>query len=290
MNVERLRSFMFLPAYNNKFIEKAVAGVADAIILDLEDSVPSAKRPEARQNIIDSCKNGKFKEKPTFVRVNEINTKDFVDDISAVIMPEIAGIMPSKVETADDIIYVDKLITFMEIKNDIPVGTIKLAPLIETTKAIENISEIAKASKRLVALCFGGEDYLNDLGSIYIYREEAFVVPRALIINAARSNHLFPIDTPYIDVHDTEGFRKRAEQAFKNGFAGNLVLSPRQVEVANESFYPDQESIKKSDRIMEYLGLPENKEKNIFMLEDTMIGPPMIKRAKNIRDQVNNEG
>ena len=282
-----LRSFMFLPAHNTKFIDKALAGDADAIILDMEDAVPASRKAEARQIIADYSAKGLLAQKKVFIRINHIGTKLFVDDMSELILPGICGLMPSKIRTAEDIVFIDKLLTFFEIKNGLPEGQIALAPLIETTDSVANVDKIASASDRLIALCLGAEDYLNDLGSTYIYQESALVVPRANMVNAARMNGLLPIDTPYLNVRDIDGFRENSKQAYKNGFAGRLILGPRQVEAANEVFLPDEEQVARARRVIEAVEEANRTGvSGVAMLDGGMVGPPMLKRARTIMKQI----
>ena len=280
----RLRSFMFLPAHNRKFLDKAITSEADGVILDLEDGVPSFKRGEARQNIIEYNNQGLFKQRNNlFVRVNPIDTDDFVEDVFQLTLSDVDGFMPTKVESAEDIVFIDKLLSFFEKKKSLDVGKYKLAPLIETTKAIENINEIAKASKRLVALCLGGEDYLNDLGSVYTYQQSALIYPRAMVVNAARANRLLPIDTPYLDIKNVDGFLDNERLAYKNGFAGCLILTPRQIEPANEAFTPDNEKVLFSKRVIEAVKkASESGTSGVAMLDGSMVGPPMRKRAETV--------
>ena len=276
-----LRSFMFVPAYNRKFIEKALGSDADAIILDMEDSVPQDKRSEARHIIREYGAQKRLKEKKSFIRINPMGTPDFVEDISGLVIDGLAGFMPSKVYDAGDIVFMDRLLTFMEMKNGLEPGKLCLAPLIETTGALANVQEIACASPRLAALCFGGEDYLNDLGSVYTYQASALVVPRALIANAARSAGLLPIDTPYVDIADLEGFEKAERRAYENGYAGCLVLNPGQIEAANRAFSPDGDKVAYSRRVIEAVRASEKeKGSSVVMLDGGMVGPPMRKRAE----------
>lgn len=284
----RLRSFMFLPAHNKKFLDKAIVGEADALILDMEDGVPQFRRADAREIIISYSAKGLFDQrKNIFIRINPINTEDFIADIDKLTLANIDGFMPSKVDTAKDIEFIDRLLDFYERKKGYPTGKYKLAPLIETTKAIDNVSEIAKASSRLVALCFGGEDYLNDLGSVFTYQESAFLYPRAALVNAARANNLLPIDTPYLDIKDVDGFKERCKIAYKNGFAGGLVLSPRQIDAANEAYSPDEEKINFSRRVIEAVRQAnEEGVSGVAMLDGIMVGPPMRKRAQTVLKQI----
>jgi len=282
-----LRSFMFVPAYNRKFIDKALVSEADAIILDMEDSVPKDKRTDARGIINEYASVGLLSQKNVFIRINPLNTQDFVEDISELVLEDIQGFMPSKVNSAEDIVFVDKLLKFMEVKNGLTIGKHLLAPLIETTRALANIDGIANASPRLVALCFGGEDYLNDLGSVYTYHAPALMIPRAIVANAARCAGLLPIDTPYINIPDVEGFERAARQAYENGYAGCLILSPRQIEAANRAFMPDDEKVEYSRRIIEAVKESERiNSSSVVMLDGGMVGPPMRKRAEAVIRQV----
>ncbi len=284
----RLRSFMFLPAHNRKFLDKAVTSNADALILDLEDGVPPIKRAEARQNIVSYSDQGLFNQrKNIFIRINPIETDEFISDIEVLTLPSIDGFMPSKINNANDIEFLDRLLNFYERKKGYGTGKYKLAPLIENTKSMANISEIAKASKRLVALCLGGEDYLNDLGSVYTYQESALAYPRAILANVARANHLLPIDTPFLDIKDVDSFKEHSVIAYKNGFAGCLILSPRQIDAANEAFSPDEEKIALSRRVIEAVRhASEEGISGVAMLNGSMVGPPMRKRAETVMKQI----
>ena len=283
----KLRSFLFLPAHNKRFIMKALESDADAIILDLEDAVPKSRKNDARENIRLSAESGELKKKTVFVRINHIGTEDFVKDFDFVIHEDIDGLMPSKIESAEDIAFIDRLISFFEIRNGIKEGEIFLAPLIETTKAVDSVNKIAFASRRLVALCLGGEDYLNDLGTVYTYQHSALSFARASLVNAARSNNLLPIDTPYLDISDIKGFTDNMRQAYKNGFAGCLLLNPKQIKSANESFSPDEAMVDNAKQIVEALKeANESGRSGVAMLDGQMIGPPMRKRAENILRQI----
>lgn len=281
-----LRSFMFLPAYNRKFLDKALQSDADALILDLEDAVPPIYRQDARNNIIEYSRNGKFAGKRIFVRINEIGTKDFVKDIDQMILEGITGFMPSKISDADDIRFLDRLLSMQEIKYDLEKGKFLLAPLIETTKAVLNAYEIAKASNRMTAICLGGEDYLNDLGSTYTYHTPAFSYPRATIVNAARAAEILPIDTPYLNINDVDGFCIAEKEAYKNGFSGCLLLNPKQIEAANTVFSPDENEIAYSQELIKAFEATVGKQDTgIAMYQGVMIGPPMIKRARYVMNQ-----
>lgn len=284
----QLRSFMFLPAHNRKFLDKAIACEADAVILDVEDSVPHFKKKDARANLVSYSERGLLDQrKNVFVRINPIPSEDFIVDIEELTLPSVDGFMPSKIETPQDIEFLDRLLGFYERKKGYPIGKYKLAPLIETTEAMSHVHEIAAASQRLVALCLGGEDYLNDLGTIFSYQETALVYPRAMLVNAARANRLLPIDTPFLEIMDEEGYQEHCMIAYKNGFAGCLILSPRQIQIANETFYPDEEKIELSRKVMNAIRQAnEEGGAGVAMLDGMMIGPPMQKKAEAVMRQI----
>ena len=282
-----LRSFMFVPALNRRFIDKGLASRADAIILDLEDSVPPDKRGEARANLEEYAGSGLLSRKTVFVRVNEVGTADFAQDVFCVMHPDVDGLMPSKVRSASDIEFLDRLLSVLETRHGLPDGKLMLAPLVETTGAVADIHAIAHASGRLVALCFGGEDYLDDLESTYTYQTSAFAFPRASIANAARSAGLLPIDTPYLEIADVEGYKAAEREAYKVGFAGSLVLNPRQIDAANEVFSPSPEEVEYSRGVIAAIEQWKSERKSgVAMFDGVMVGPPMRTRAYRVMDQV----
>ena len=202
-------------------------------------------------------------------------------------LSDIDGFMPSKIGTANDIIFIDRLLYFMELKEGLTENKFMLAPLIETTKALGDVNNIARSSERLVALCLGGEDYLNDLGSVYTYQESALAFPRASIVNAARSNGLLPIDTPFLNLKEMDLFVQKCKTAYKNGFSGNLLINPKQIEIANKSYPPDDEMFELSLKVIRVCKMSEEKGKSTAMIGEDMIGPPMRKRAEEVIRQRN---
>lgn len=282
-----LRSILFLPAHNTRFIDKALVSDADALVLDMEDAVPLSKKEEARAIIVDYSNKGLLNQKKVFIRINHIGTREFVDDISQLIVPGVFGIIPSKTRNARDVVFIDKLLSFFELKNGLKDGQIALIPLVETTDGVNNLSEIAGASERSIGLCFGSEDYLNDLGSTFIYQESALIVPRAQLVNVSRMNGLLPIDTPYVNINDMEGFEKDSRQAYKNGFAGRFVLNPKQIPSANRAFLPDKSQVEYAKKVIAAVEeASRSGVSGVAMLNGAMVGPPMLKRARAILEQI----
>lgn len=277
-----LRNMMYVPAYREKFIEKSLTAPADAIIYDLEDSVPAVFKPEARKILRSYIEKGAFKNRTVFVRLNPLESNMLSEDLKYVLHEDITGFMPSKIYTAADMDYYDKLITQLEAENNIPAGHFKLTPLIETTSAVMDIYNIAKQTKRTVAVCFGGEDFLNDLEGLHKEPPRSLDYPRAAIAIAARAAGVQPIDTPYLAIHNEEGFIKEENISFEMGFAGIQILSPRQIPLANQCFTPDAEEVERSKAIVEACKQSAAEGSGVAMYKDKMIGPPMRKRAEKV--------
>ena len=277
-----LRNMMYVPAYREKFIEKSLTAPADAIIYDLEDSVPQQFKPDARRILEKYIKEGAFKDKTVFVRLNPLESNMLSEDLKYVLHSDITGFMPSKIYTAADMDYYDKLITQLEAENNIETGHFKFTPLIETTSAVMDIYNICKQSKRTIAVCFGGEDFLNDLEGLHKEPPRSFDYPRAAIAIAARAAGVQPIDTPYLAIQNEEGFIKEESISFEMGFSGVQILSPRQIPLANRCFTPDEEEVKRSEEIVEACRLSSLEGSGVAMYKDKMIGPPMRKRAEKV--------
>ena len=277
-----LRNMMYVPAYREKFIEKSLTAPADAIIYDLEDSVPQQFKPDARRILEKYIKEGAFKDKTVFVRLNPLESNMLSEDLKYVLHSDITGFMPSKIYTAADMDYYDKLITQLEAENNIETGHFKFTPLIETTSAVMDIYNICKQSKITIAVCFGGEDFLNDLEGLHKEPPRSFDYPRAAIAIAARAAGVQPIDTPYLAIQNEEGFIKEESISFEMGFSGVQILSPRQIPLANRCFTPDEEEVKRSEEIVEACRLSSLEGSGVAMYKDKMIGPPMRKRAEKV--------
>lgn len=282
-----LRSMMYVPAYKEKFIDKSLESNADAFIYDLEDSVPDMFKPEARKILRSYIEKGAFKNKTVFIRLNPLESNMLSEDLKYVLHKDITGFMPSKIYTAADMDYYDKLITQLEAENDIPIGHFKFTPLIETTSAIMDIYNISKQTKRTIAVCFGGEDFLNDLEGLHKEPPRSLDYPRAAIAIAARAAGVQPIDTPYLAIHDEDGFIKEESISFEMGFSGVQILSPRQIPLAHKCFTPAEDEVKRSLEIVEAYKKSAAEGSGVAMYNGKMIGPPMRKRAEKVLEIMN---
>lgn len=281
-----LRSMLFVPAYNKKFLDSALRKNADALILDLEDSVPEVYKADAREILREYLKKEEFQNRVIFIRLNPIESGLLLEDLEVSMNTNVNGFVLSKIYTNEDIQYYDNLISKYEENHEIKKGHFKFLPLIETTSAVLDVYNIAKASDRIIGLAFGGEDLLNDLHGIHGEPPRTFDYPRAKIALAARSAGVLPIDTPYLDLHDDDGFIKEESVSFEMGFAGCMLIHPSQIGLANSCFMPCEEEVEKSRRIFAAIREAEKKGSGVAMLDGKMIGPPMRKRAEKVLELI----
>lgn len=281
-----LRTMIFVPGYMIKFLEKAITMNSDAIILDLEDSVPEVYKNDARNNVKKYLDKNIFTQQ-LFIRVNSIDSGLLSEDLKWTLHDNTNGFMFTKARDENDIIYFDKLLSQLEYDNGFPIGKFKMCPLIETGSAVLRAYQIAIASKRVIALVFGGEDYLTDLDGLHKEHGMSLIVPRSLIVIAARSAKIEAIDTPYLNIKDLSGFKNEVELARELGFSGTLIIHPDQIDIANNAFTPSDEEIFEAERI--YNAIEESKKKGlgVTLLDGKLIGPPMQKRAINVLSKIN---
>ncbi len=249
-----------MPATSETFFEKAARGGADSIFLDLEDAVAPSRRVEARANAVQALNGIDWGKQTVSVRVNGLTTPWSLSDIIAVARcPRLDMILLPKVETAGDVVFLDRLLTGLELEmpREKPVG---IEILIETTKGLANVEQIAASSPRLEGIIFGVGDYSIELENFEtdfgasnadyaVLAREAGKPPErhwndqwhfalARIANACRAYGLRPIDGPFTNYGDPEGYRASAVRARALGFEGKWAIHPSQVAIANDVFTP----------------------------------------------------
>lgn len=281
-----LRSLLFVPGHVDRFFTSAQKTSADVLVLDLEDSVPENKKKDARSAVADrvsSCKSII----PLLVRVNSRESGLMEEDLKKVACKEIKGFVFPKVRNAEDIEYMEDILSVIETQKNLIPGKFKILPLIETAEAVLNVYDIAKSSKRIIALIFGHEDFLLDIQGGHVKSADNLLVPRMMIVMAARASGCIPIDTPYLEIKNIEGCAEYAAKSRKFGFFGMLVLHPSQVEPVNKGYTPSEEEIKNAEKITALSEDAKGKGRNIAFSENSFIAPPIVKQAQNLLERSN---
>ena len=277
------RSRLYVPGNNPKMIPPAGLYGADVISLDLEDAVGPDFKIDARMLVSEALKVVDFGPNvEVTVRINPIETPWGKWDIKQIVCERLDGIYIPKVESREDVIRVDELVTGMEEKKGLDIGRIKLFATMETARGILNAYEIAKCSKRLEGITIGGEDLTADLGGIRSSEGLAIHTSRQLIVLAAKAAGIQAIDTVYSDFKDMDGLRKETETVKIMGYDGKACIHPSQIEVIHDAFNPSQEEIEYSVKVKHAIGEAKTKGSGVIALGKKMIDRPIVLRAEKI--------
>lgn len=277
-----MRSLMFVPAHNPKLLDSSLRRNADVLLLDIEDSVPPCDKQLARENIKEFVKRPEALGKVIFPRVNDRESGELLKDLYQLTIEGVTGFMYPKSTKEEDVYFVGKLLETIEYEKHIPVGTYKLIPLIETAGAIVNIKEICTACTRVVAVAFGCEDYVTDLGGKHDAEGQSIFYARNAIVNAARAAEVLPIDTVHIKVHDLEDLEKNLILSKNLGFEGMLVLNPKELPLVNQYYSPSEEEISWAKEMIQLTEEAKAEGKGVAVKDNKFIGPPMLKMAEKI--------
>lgn len=277
------RSLMFVPAHNDRLMQSASRSNADILLLDIEDSVqPIENKQVARDKIVQYVREGLFKDRILFPRINDRESGQLLKDVYQLAVEGVTGFMYPKARCGEDVYFIGKLLETIEYDKGFEPGTFKLIPLIETTGAVMNIQDICKASPRVVAVAFGCEDYVADLKGMHDKEGQSIFFARNMIVNGAHNCGVAAIDTVHIRVHDLEDLENNLILSKKLGFDGMLVLNPKELPLCHRYYSPSLEEVAWAE---EMIALSENavmKGKGVEVVDNKFIGPPMLKMAKEI--------
>lgn len=246
------RSRLIMPANTPKFLEKAYLRNADAVVLDLEDSIPLAEKLSTRALIKGWIPEVGKGGSDVLIRVN--NTQELLKgDVEAAIWPGVAGIIIPKVESAAQVQAIERIIAELESKRDIPAGQINMSILIESCKGYLNMSEIAGACDRIDSLTIGNEDFLREAGMVETDETyHALLVPRVQLVLTARAYQKMPMGLigSLANYGDDNAFERSVSLAYKHGYLGASCINPRNIETLNTCFSPRPEEVEHSKRII----------------------------------------
>lgn len=295
------RSELAVPATSQKFFAKAAAGPADAIFLDLEDAVVPSRRNEARENAVKALHEVDWGNKLMSVRVNALGTRWSLEDIIAVARcPRLDMILLPKVEGPDDIRFMDRLLSGLELSMERP-SPVRLQVLIETTKGLANVEAIAAAASRLEAMAFGVGDYSIDLenfDTVFGQPSPAYAMltsdgaarhlndqwhfALARIANACRAYGIRPIDGPYANYGDIPGYLNACERSRALGFEGKWAIHPSQVESANATYSPQPTQVAWARDLMQRMNNAEAEGSGALGHEGVLLDQAHVRLAEKI--------
>lgn len=246
----KLRSMLFVPADSERKLQKSVDSIADALIIDLEDSVAAERRPVGREMAAEFLQSTRGKRSwQGFVRVNPLSTPDALLDLAAVINAGVDGIVLPKTDGAEDVVRLSNYLDALETRAGMVLGSTKVVVVAtETAKGVLNLVSYGSKPPRLVGITWGAEDLAAAIGAVN-NRDEAgqFLFPyqmaRSGAIFAASAAEVQAIDTLYPDFRNTAGLEEDCRRSRRDGFLGRIAIHPDQVESINKCFTPSQEDI-----------------------------------------------
>ncbi len=279
-----MRSLMFVPAHNDKLMDSALKRDVDVLLLDIEDSVqPAENKQKARDNIKKYLEEGKLKNKIIFPRVNDRESGYLLQDVYQLTLNGITGFMYPKSKKGEDIYFFGKLLETIEYEKKIPRYTFKIIALIETPGAVLNIQDICTACpERLVAVAFGCEDFMTELGGKHDDKSDSVFTARAMIAMGAKANKVIPIDTVHVKVHDLEDLERNLIIGRNLGFEGMLVLNPKELPLVHQYYSPTKDEIAWANEMLSLSKEAVALGKGVAVKDGKFIGPPMVKMANDI--------
>jgi len=275
------RSALYVPANVPRFIDGAHRRGADAIIVDLEDSVPIAERPAARRDLMATAENVARGGADVIVRINR-PWRQAMLDLEAAISPRVTALAVTKVDSADHIRLVSEVVGELEAERGMTVGSTKFTAMIETADAWFHMPEIAKADPRIVALALGGEDFALSVGMLPT--AEGLFMPKQQLAIAARAAGILPLGFigTVADYKDLDAFRETVRRSRKLGFRGASVIHPAQIPILNEEFSPSTDEVSSARRIVAAYDEAVAAGRGSISVDGKMIDVPVVLRAQEL--------
>ena len=283
-----LRSMLFVPADSERKLAKALGCGADALILDLEDSVAPQRRPEARRmavEFIQSARNSP--ERPLlYVRINPIDSADAEADIAGVVQAAPDGVVHPKPNSGEDVHRLSIALGHAEERAGLKDHTTRILPIVtETPTSVLQLPSYVGASSRVIGMSWGAEDLSAVVGSPSSRTETGaltspYRLVRDLCLITAAAAQVEPIDTVFTDFRDAEGLRRESQDALRDGFTGKIAIHPDQVAIINEVFTPSANAIAHAEAIVRVFAAAP--DAGVASLDGKMLDRPHLKLAEKV--------
>jgi citrate lyase subunit beta / citryl-CoA lyase len=275
-----MRSLLFVPANNAALVADAAGLAADAIVLDLESSVPLAEKEAARAAVPSAIATLAAAGKTVWVRINSTFSLLARDDLHAAVSRGLSGILVPHCERPEQLLYLEALLRDAEPAAGLKPGSIRLIPAIESAAALLRAAEIARASERAAALQFGGGDFTADLGVARTPAGPELAYARAAIAVAARAARIPALDTTFPFVDDEVGLLHDAQTALALGMAGKALQHAAQLATINTVFTPDPATVARAQAIVAAYRAAEKEGQGAIEVEGELVDAPVVSRAR----------
>jgi citrate lyase subunit beta/citryl-CoA lyase len=286
----KLRSMLFVPADSERKLAKSTGNPADVLILDLEDSVAESRKAGARGTAVAFITEQASKlSARLFVRINPLDSGLAMDDLAAVVVPGLAGIMLPKTQSAADIVRLGYCLDALEARAGMANGTVRIVPVAtETAQALLNMQSFAAPIARLAGVTWGAEDLAAAIGAVSNREEDGSYSPlytwaSSLCLTAATAAGVPPIDTLHADFKDSAGLAAECRASRRRGFRGRIAIHPDQVAIINEAYSPTAAELAHARRIVD--AFAAQPDAGTLSLDGMMIDKPHLTQALRTLDQ-----
>lgn len=279
------RSLLFIPANNDKFISKAHTRGADAIILDLEDSIAPSQKQAARMGLASAI--GSIAEHGVDVLVR-VNAETLVQDLSAASTENTRAVVIPKVANAATILQVNALLSAFELERNLTSGQIKILAQIEDVAALPWLDDIATAHSRLVGMSLGSEDFSVSVSMSPT--NETLYWPNLQVAYACRRANILPYGFPdsITLIKDTHRLEQAVQSAVDMGMVGALCIHPAQADVLNRLLTPSEKEISNANRLIEEFERFNERGEGVFIFDGKMVDLPVVTRARELVNRAKN--
>ena len=285
-----LRSMLFVPGDSERKLIKGAGSGADALVLDLEDSVPADRIAIARAMVREYlAAHRERSQQELWVRCNPLSTEKALPDLAAIASGPPDGILLPKTTSAGDVVTLDHFLSALEAREGVTQGSIRImAVATETPIALFTLGTFAGCSPRLAGMTWGAEDLSSALGAASNRDSEGnleftYRLARSLCLAAAVAADVQPIDTVFTDFRDSEGLRRESRAALRAGFTGKIAIHPDQVPVINDAFMPTADDIAYAQRVVQAFASGAG----TVGLDGKMLDMPHLKQAQKVLASAN---
>lgn len=280
MNVAKpRRSMLYMPGNNPNMLQNCCCLGADGLLLDLEDAVSAQHKDEARRLVSYFLRKLDFGNAEVTVRINGTDTAWWRDDLKEIIPARPHAVRLPKCEEPSDIRALDLAISEIEETEGIPSGSVEIHAMIETASAVERVSEIARACRRVSAITLGGHDLAADIGIRRTKEGVEILYARSRVVIAAKAAGIACFDTVFTDINDVDGLHKEASLAAQLGFTGKAAIHPSQVRVINDAFMPEKKVISHAENVIAAAKEAKIKGIGAYSVDGNMVDGPIVRQA-----------
>jgi len=280
------RTWLFVPGDSEKKLSKGATTGADALIIDLEDSVAASRRPVGRGLTREYLLAADRSICQLYVRINPLDTHDALLDLAGIIAGKPDGLILPKAQTVEDSNRLSYYLDALEVANGIEQGSVKIFPIAtETPGAMLTLDGYRNVNARVSGLSWGAEDLSAAIGASTNQDENGnlsapYILARSLCLMAAHAAGVQAVDTVHTDFRDDEGLRQSSNYARRDGFSGKIAIHPNQVQIINDAFTPSAEEIAHARAVIDIFAA--NPEAGTLSMDGKMLDKPHLTQAERV--------